>query len=35
MASENLALKQTVNGHLNQTAVHYELLQNVIFLRGA
>jgi len=34
MASENRAVKLTVNGHLNQTTVHYELLQDVIFLRG-
>jgi len=29
MASENRALKRTVNCHLNQTAVHYELLYDV------
>jgi len=35
MAFENRALKRTINGHLNQTVVHFELLQEVIFLRGA
>ena len=32
MASENRALKRTINGHLNQTAVHYELLCDVFLL---
>ena len=35
MASENRALKRTVNGHLNQTPVHYELLYDAFYLWGA
>ena len=35
MALETRALARTINGHLNQTAVHCELLQEVISLRGA
>jgi len=34
MASENCVLKGTINGHSNQTTVYYELLKEVLYLRG-